>query len=85
MRLDQYPVFRRVIVPWYDSEMACLILIVLMSLVFILGFAGLSVAQENEIFQGYLWVPVLVMLLSGIVVASITVRLIKRYLHRYSK
>lgn len=83
MRLDQNPVFRRIIVPWYDSETACLIVIVLTSLVFLFGFIGLSVAQEDRLFQAYRWVPMVLMLLSGAVVVSLAVRLIKRYLQRY--
>lgn len=85
MRLDQNPVFRKVIVPWYDSETACLVLIILMTLVFLFGFAGLSISQEDPRFMPYLWVPALLMLMSAGVVVSITVRLLKRYLQRYAR
>jgi len=85
MRLDQNPTFRKVIVPWYDSEAACFIVIVLMFLVFMFGFAGTSVARENVTYQQYIWVPVLLMVMSGWVIVATTVRLIKRYAYRYSK
>jgi len=85
MRLDQNPSFRKVIVPWYDSETACLVVIVLMGLVILYAAAGMSVAQEDKGFQQYLWVPVTLMLLSGIVIFSISFRLVKRYLQRFSK
>lgn len=77
--------FRKVIVPWYDSETACLIVIVLMAFVFMFGCAGASVAHENAAYQEYIWVPVLLMVMSGWVIASTTIRLLKRYAYRYSK
>jgi len=85
MRLDQNPMFRKVIVPWYDSETACFIVIALMALVFMFGFAGASVVLENAAYQEYIWVPVLLMVMSGWVIVSTTIRLIKRYAYRYSK
>ena len=77
--------FRKVIVPWYDSETACFIVIVLMALVFMFGFAGASAARENAAYQEYIWVPVLLMVMSGWVIVSTTIRLVKRYAYRYSK
>jgi hypothetical protein len=85
MRLDQNPMFRKIIVPWYDSETACFIVIAMMALVLMFGFAGASVALENEAYQEYIWVPVLLMVMSGWVIVSTTIRLIKRYAYRYSK
>lgn len=77
--------FRKVIVPWYDSETACFIVIVLMAFVFMFGFAGAAVARENAAYQEYIWVPVILMVMSGWVIVSTTIRLIKRYTYRYSK
>jgi len=77
--------FRKAIVPWYDSETACFIVIVLMAFIFMFGFAGTSVARENAAYQEYIWVPVLLMIMSGWVIVSTTIRLIKRYAYRYSK
>ncbi|MFC1825842.1 hypothetical protein ACFLYZ_00430 [Thermodesulfobacteriota bacterium] len=85
MRLDKNPMFRKAIVPWYDSETACFIVIVLMAFIFMFGFAGTSVAHENAAYQEYIWVPVLLMVMSGWVIVSTTIRLIKRYAYRYSK
>jgi GMP synthase-like glutamine amidotransferase len=85
MRLDQNPVFRKVIVPWYDSETACLILVVCISLVLLFGFAGVSVARENAGYREYIWVPVALIVLSAWVIVSITIRLIRRYFQGFSK
>jgi hypothetical protein len=85
MRLDQNPVFRKVIVPWYDSEMACLVVIIIMGMVIFFGFAGISVARDNFVYQEHIWLPILLVALSGGVIISITIRLIKRYSQRFSK
>ena len=79
MRLDQNPVYRKVILPWYDSEIACLILIVLLLVVFLFGFIGISVASESISYSSYIWVPIILVVLSGGVILSITIRLIRRY------
>ena len=79
MRLGQNPVYRKVIVPWYDSEIACLVVIAVMFIVFLFGFVGISVARETTEYRSFVWVPVLVVTLSGAVILSTTIRLIRRY------
>ncbi len=79
MRLDQNPVYRKVIVPWYDSEIACLVLIVFLFVVFIFGFIGISVVSENIFYGSYIWVPIVLVVLSGGVILSLTIRLVRRY------
>jgi len=83
--LDKSPVFRKIIVPWYDSETACLIVIVCLLLVFLFGLAGISIARSNLAYRDYIWVPVLLMILSGGVIFSTAIRLAKRYAYRFSK
>ncbi len=85
MRLGLYnPIYRKVIVPWYDSEIACLITLILMLLLFLFGFVGISVATGYEEFRSYMWIPGLLIALSSGVIISITVRLVKRYLNQLS-
>ena len=79
------PFFRKVIVPWYDSETACLIVIVFMLLVCLFGLAGISVARENVEYNQYIWIAFLLVVLSGMVIISTTIRLIKRFISRHSK
>ena len=79
MRLDQNPLFRRVIVPWYDSNTACLILLFTMLVVLCFAVAGVWVAVDTPAYQGYWWLPALLLVLSLLVVVSVAVRLIKRY------
>jgi len=85
MRIDQNPVFRKTIVPWYDSESVCIGVIVFMLIVFLFGFVGISVARKTVEYYGYVWIAVLLVVMSGIVIFSTTVRLIKRHSRRYSK
>lgn len=85
MLIERKPFFRKVIIPWYDSETACLVVIVFMSLVCLFGFAGISVARENVEYHKHIWIAVLIVVLSGVVVVSTTIRLVKRFTSRHSK
>ncbi|MGD2272005.1 MAG: hypothetical protein PVI06_16505 [Desulfobacterales bacterium] len=85
MRYDRKPVYRKLIVPWYDSETVCFIIVVFMLLVLLFSLAGISVAGDNPQHHTHLWLPILLVLLSGAVVISTVIRLIKRYRYRYSK
>ena len=78
MQLDQNPVFRRIISPWYDSTMACWIVLVMMLVVFVFAAVGIAVAQQTIEFRGHLWLPLILMLLSGSVMVSTLFRLLKR-------
>ena len=85
MPLDQNPLFRKVILPWYDTETACYTVIVIMSLVFLFGIAGILEVAEKTEYNGYVWVPVLLVVMSTGVIVSTSIRLIKRYAHQRSK
>lgn len=85
MRLDQNPLFRKVIVPWYDTEKACYTVIAFMLLIFFFGIAGILEASEKTEYNEYIWVPVLLLSMSTVVIISTSVRLIKRYTHQFSK
>ncbi len=79
MRLDdQHPVFRKKIIPWYDSGYLCLLEILLMIGVFLFGMGGISVISEMPEYRAYLWVPGILLLLSGGVILSVVIRLIRR-------
>lgn len=85
MRLDKNPVYRKVIVPWYDSEAACFIMIILMGFVFLFGLAGVLATRETVEYREYIWVPVFLMVMSAGVIVSTAIRLAKRYAYRFSK
>jgi membrane protein implicated in regulation of membrane protease activity len=74
------PVFRKAVIPWYRSSQIYIFAIVFMLLVFLFGIAGISVA-----YNGYIWVPVVLVAMSTFMVISTICRLIKRYTTRSSK
>ena len=80
MKLDQPPIYRKIIVPWYDSKIMCLSAIIFLFPVALLGLVGINVADSTQQYQAYLWMPVLLTMLSAGVIFSMTVRLIRRYL-----
>ena len=85
MRFRQNLLFRKAIVPWYDSEAACLLVILFLLVVFLFSLAGISVARGNIEYREHMWVAVLLAVLSGGVALSTTIRLIARYVgHRSS-
>jgi uncharacterized sodium:solute symporter family permease YidK len=85
MRIDQNPLFRKSISPWYDSETVCIGIVIFMLVVFVFGCIGISVAREEAEFHGYVWIAILLLVMSGGVILSIIARLIKRHASRASK
>ncbi|MDM8515824.1 hypothetical protein QUF76_06460 [Desulfobacterales bacterium HSG16] len=86
MRIDdENPVFRKAFIPWYDSETICLVFIMFLFTVALFAAAGISVAMPSPDFHTYIWLPVLLLSLSSFVILSITIRLIKRYMHTGNK
>ncbi|MFZ0725556.1 MAG: hypothetical protein WAM61_07180 [Desulfobacterales bacterium] len=83
MLYDQNPVHRKLINPWYDSRTVCLAVILFMLLIFLFALVGVHLAWENTVYREMVWLPVLLAFLSGAVMLSTTVRLIKRWKHRY--
>ena len=76
---DSGPVFRKPITPWYHSRLAYIIIILAMLVTFLFGIAGLRVAREVTAYHDYVWVPALLMILSGALIITMTIRLIQSY------
>ena len=53
-----------------------------MSLVLLFGLAGISVARANIQFNDYIWVPVVLVVLSGGIIIFNIIRLIRRHAAR---
>ena len=82
MPSNKNPVFRKAIIPWYNSNSAHIIVIVFMLLVLLFALAGISVSKEYPAYNGYVWVPAILLVFSaGIIIITVT-RLIKRYTRR---
>jgi hypothetical protein len=73
------PVFRKTANPWYQSKMVYALTITFMVIVLLFGLVGISVTREIEQYNDYVWVPVVLVVLSTSVMISAIVRLIRRH------
>ena len=85
MPLEEKTLFKKSPVPWYASVQTCFFLLIVMVILFLFGLAGVSVAYETEAYGEYAWVPALLVVLSGTIVLSTSIRLIKRSFRRLSR
>ncbi len=85
MSLKSKPIFRKVVYPFYDTETACIIIIITMLLIILFGITGIVVAIENAQFSDYIWVPVFIVFLSSLVFISELIRYIKHHIDRTSR
>ena len=79
MPFEKSPVFRKPVIPWYQSKTAYSLAIGFMLVVFLVGLVGISVTREYEAYNGYVWVPALLVILSGCLIITSVIRLIRRY------
>jgi uncharacterized membrane protein len=79
MLSEKSPVFRKLVIPWYQSKTAYILTIAFMLAVFLVGLVGISVTREFEAYNGYIWVPALLVILSGCLIITNIMRLIRRY------
>jgi hypothetical protein len=82
MLSDKSPVFRKATIPWHRSSTVCGISIAFMSLVLLFGLAGISVARAQEQYNGYIWVPLVLVVLSGGIIVMNVIRLIRQHMSR---
>jgi hypothetical protein len=85
MPREKNPVFRRAIIPWYDSDRVCWIVVVFMLTTAIFSGVGLFVTLEAPDFNNYLWLPLLLLLLSSGIAVSTLIRIFRRYVDRVSR
>ena len=85
MKLDSTPSFRKVVIPWHHSDLFCMVICVLMALVFSFGRIGLRLASQIESYHSHGWVPILLMILSGVVLAANMIRILIRMVRRRSE
>ena len=74
----QNPMFRKAILPWYDTDTACVLTGVFMLIVFAFSLAGIAVALETPEYLRHIWVPCTLLVFSLLVVASLLFRLFRR-------
>ncbi|MEJ2098862.1 MAG: hypothetical protein P8X68_02645 [Desulfobacterales bacterium] len=77
--------FRKAIIPWYNSTTVHIIVLIIMLLVLFFAMAGISVSRENSEYRGYVWVPALLLAMTAAIIIATTARLIKRYSQKSNK
>jgi hypothetical protein len=82
MKLYKNPLFRKVVTPWYDSNLFCLIISILAAHVFYFSTIGISVALEHHQYERYRWVPITLTFLSGILLVTNLFRILSRMVSR---
>ncbi len=80
MSLDPNPVFRKVIVPWYETKGVCYTLIVFTTLTLLFSGVGVSVALVNPAYNRFVWVPLLLGVLSALVIFSSARQILSFYM-----
>ena len=78
MQLDQNPVFRKTITPWYDSNFACWALIIIMIFISVFAIAGILVASDSPHFQEHAWFPAFLAFLCLALIVKIFLRVKRR-------
>jgi hypothetical protein len=78
MRLDPNPLFRRVIMHWYDSPPVCWISLLAMVVLLFFSITGIVVAESNPDYNRFVLVPIALLVLSGLMVFSLSYRMIRR-------
>lgn len=82
---DQNPLFRRIMLPWYDTDIACVLTGVFLLLVFGFALAGISVAYETADGGRHAWLPGVLLALSAIGIVIVCLRLFRRHAHKFKR
>jgi hypothetical protein len=85
MPSDKNPVFRKAVIPWYGSKTTYIIVIVFLLLVALFALVGISVSEDDPTYSGYVWVPIVLLVLSAGIIITTIARLIKRYTRKSTK
>jgi hypothetical protein len=70
--------FRKAFIPWYDTDLSMLLTLIFALVVVLFSMAGIATALDTPRFNGYIWVPCLLMVLSLTITISTLIRLIRR-------
>lgn len=73
---------RKVYIPWYDADFICFTVIFFMALIFLFGVSGIVVALEKVEYNEHVWVPCVLVIVSGFVMISIITRIVKRHIRK---
>ena len=76
------PVYRKFLIPWYDSDFSCFATMVFMIPIILFGLAGIFVAYENSEYKDHIGIPMFLVLASLGIIFSTSTRLLKRYAYK---
>ncbi len=82
MGIEQNTVHRKEIIPWYESDATYIIVALFMFFVFLFSILGIIEASDSPEYYEYVWVPILLMSLSGGMFFSAIIRLVRQYFHK---
>jgi len=85
MQFKRRPVYRKTIYPWYDSEAACIITILLAAVFLFFGIIGIRTALHDDEYRPYAWLPMIISALSIFIIISNLFRLTKKLFRRFSE
>lgn len=80
MQSDQEPVFRRIIIPWYDSDITCVFAALAMMLIAAFALRGLNLALQIVDHPSLIGLPLTLLVMSLLVFFSLVGRLLHRRL-----
>ncbi len=66
MQIDKNPMFRKSPVPWYRSRWFFLIIAILSLCLAVLGIIGIGVARREQVFNSFIWMPLLLAAAAGL-------------------
>jgi hypothetical protein len=82
MKWQRNPSFRKGVIPWHHSDLFCLLVSALSAGVFYFSMEGVSVALDHGPYERHVWIPVLLLFLSGTILVGSLFRILKRMVHR---
>jgi hypothetical protein len=81
MKWQKNPSFRKGVTPWHRSDLACLLVSAFSAFVFYFSMEGVGVALEYEPYQRHVWVPILLLFLSGTILVGALFRILRRMVY----
>ncbi len=79
------PVYRRLILPWYDSAIVCFATLLFAGFILFVGYLGIHTAYETTDYRQYVWIPGLLIAMDVVLFVSVAIRLINRYVQRIDR
>jgi len=70
--------FRKGVIPWHHSDLFCLLVAVFSACVFYFSMEGVSVALDHGPYERHVWIPILLLFLSGTILVGSLFRILRR-------